>query len=896
MSLETDRGLIKITPEFIPAIMKLQRKWVGWILVESADGRRIKKPFNIHTGAVDGQEACRADWHEVDKAYQADVISGYGYSLGERGTNDDVVFIDLDNAVNVTDDEDGNPGFQIKPWACDILDRFEGAYIEFSPSGTGIHIIVLGQVPHSISRVKNHEGVEIYDSGRYLAMTGYMPEPLRELVSSDLMDKQEALTWLYERTETAIRETRRNTPAPAITYNGEYGDDFEYATRILMDGWLDNRVEDYGVWLEVGFALHERFGAAGIDLWDTWSQRGMNYESGCCHHKARSFGAGSARGKTNFGSFVTWVRAAGGPPQRPPAAPKGRMLPPSGVTIYNGPVTITSTEDSEEQNPSATEEYFAGAENVAEEASEPAQRPVMSLDGRDMAELDLWLTSIERHIHKAGMYRYQGSLARIKRERNDQTRLGAELVEVERYSPVSITSDLTKCVLFDKYNAKTQKRTLTPPSAANGAMVLGMTDWPNTPMLRGVTTGPFMRIDGSICTANGYDAGSGLYVHYSGQRLVVPDHPTEQQVVDAFELLLELTSQFEWDTPEGSEGVTPSQAATLAHLLSLVARPAIDGPVPAFIYSASNKGAGKSLLATLAPLIAYGFDPSVTPCPEKGSSEELDKLIFSLALSGSQSIIFDNWSTGTPVGGPTLDMVITSTKLRQRVLGTNNTPEIEWRAVVAVTGNALSLKSDFSDRAVWASLKPTVENPRSRVPEGGFRHVDIKGHILAHRGKYLSAALTILRSHHLTGGGAPGATNWGSFTSWARVVRNAVMNGTGVDLKLNLNGSGVTNHEDQELATLISGLVEFQDRTAMPSWRVGELYDLAKESVVTGNVMPEWIRTLSEVVDFDKSRNAFCKSFPVTKYIGKIHNGQQIVKRLEHGRGDRYEFCVVRAE
>ena len=355
MSLDsTDRGLIKITAEFIPTVMKLQRKWVGWILVEGADGRRIKKPFNIQTGRVDGQEACRVDWHEVDRAYKAGDISGYGYSLGERGTNDDVVFIDLDNAVEVTDGENGNVIHSIKPWACDILDRFEGAYIELSPSGTGVHIIVMGTVPHSISRVKNHEGVEIYDSGRYLAMTGYMPEQLRELVSSELLDKQEALTWLYDRTEAAIRETKRATPAPTIAYTGEYGDDFEYATKILMDGWLDNRVEDYGVWLEVGFALHERFGAAGIDLWDTWSQRGMNYETGCCHNKARTFGAGSSRGKAKFGSFVTWVRQAGGPPQRPPAAPKAIMLPASGVTIYNG--AGAGSEQSEDTGSKATEE------------------------------------------------------------------------------------------------------------------------------------------------------------------------------------------------------------------------------------------------------------------------------------------------------------------------------------------------------------------------------------------------------------------------------------------------------------------------------------------------------------------------------------------------------------
>ena len=347
----TDRGLIQIQPEFLPVVMKLQRRWVGWLLVEAPDGRRIKKPFNIHTGSVDGQEAARADWHEVDKAYRAGVISGYGYSLGERGSNDNVIFIDLDNAVAV-DDLEGGPIFSVKPWALEILERFEDCYIELSPSGTGIHIIVRGQVPHSLSRVKNHEGVEIYDSGRYLAMTGYLPDVWRSSQPSELVEKQESIDWLYAKTEAAIRETRRNTPPPAITYDGAERDDFDYATKMLMDGWLDNRVEDYDVWLEVGFALHERFGAAGIDLWDAWSRRGMNYTEGCCHHKARSFGAGSSRGKARFGSFVNWVRAAGGPPQRAPAAPKARMVPPSGVTIHNG----ATAEDSVESSMSSAEE------------------------------------------------------------------------------------------------------------------------------------------------------------------------------------------------------------------------------------------------------------------------------------------------------------------------------------------------------------------------------------------------------------------------------------------------------------------------------------------------------------------------------------------------------------
>lgn len=50
-----------------------------------------------------------------------------------------VVCVDLDHAT----DARGN----VLPWAQAVIDRFSGAYIERSPSGTGIHILVLCTMP-----------------------------------------------------------------------------------------------------------------------------------------------------------------------------------------------------------------------------------------------------------------------------------------------------------------------------------------------------------------------------------------------------------------------------------------------------------------------------------------------------------------------------------------------------------------------------------------------------------------------------------------------------------------------------------------------------------------------------------------------------------------------------
>jgi len=57
----------------------------------------------------------------------------------------------------------------IEPWAREIIDRLQ-SYTEFSPSGTGLHILVRGNLPPGGNRKGR---VEMSDSARYFTMTGH---------------------------------------------------------------------------------------------------------------------------------------------------------------------------------------------------------------------------------------------------------------------------------------------------------------------------------------------------------------------------------------------------------------------------------------------------------------------------------------------------------------------------------------------------------------------------------------------------------------------------------------------------------------------------------------------------------------------------------------------------
>ena len=99
----------------------------------------------------------------------ADAISaiakydGVGIVLSDGNS---LTAIDLDG---VRDPDTG----EIEPWGREIIDRFS-SYAEVSPSGTGIHIFILGTLPEgSRCKLQLKTGrVEIYSRKRFLTYTG----------------------------------------------------------------------------------------------------------------------------------------------------------------------------------------------------------------------------------------------------------------------------------------------------------------------------------------------------------------------------------------------------------------------------------------------------------------------------------------------------------------------------------------------------------------------------------------------------------------------------------------------------------------------------------------------------------------------------------------------------
>jgi hypothetical protein len=93
-------------------------------------------------------------WYQANRTR----IDGIGFVFA---TDDAFAGIDLDDC------RDPQTG-AILPWAIQVIAAI-GSYAEISPSGTGVKLFVKGRIPAGGNRKGN---IEMYDSGRYFAVTG----------------------------------------------------------------------------------------------------------------------------------------------------------------------------------------------------------------------------------------------------------------------------------------------------------------------------------------------------------------------------------------------------------------------------------------------------------------------------------------------------------------------------------------------------------------------------------------------------------------------------------------------------------------------------------------------------------------------------------------------------
>ena len=145
--------------EIIPEEWREREQWVCW-REEDRDGKPTKIPVTPGTGAF-ASSTDSETWASFETALEY-AETEYADGIGFVFTDDDpIVGVDLDDCRDPeTDDVDDA--------ALDIIERLD-SYTEVSPSGTGYHVLIKGELPEG----RNRRGsIELYDTARFFTVTG----------------------------------------------------------------------------------------------------------------------------------------------------------------------------------------------------------------------------------------------------------------------------------------------------------------------------------------------------------------------------------------------------------------------------------------------------------------------------------------------------------------------------------------------------------------------------------------------------------------------------------------------------------------------------------------------------------------------------------------------------
>lgn len=187
-----------LPPLSIPAIAELAT-WSRWVLHEN------KEPITVNGSRASTTRT--ETWSKYEDCAAA-FVRGVGDGVGFVLTETPFAGIDLDHVVDAAG--------TVAPWAQAIVDRI-GSYTERSTSGTGLHILVRGELA---GRGRKRGPIECYDRGRYFVMTGRHASGTPDRI----LDRGEILrAWVAE-TFGPETTARRGAACDPIDWDGELPD------------------------------------------------------------------------------------------------------------------------------------------------------------------------------------------------------------------------------------------------------------------------------------------------------------------------------------------------------------------------------------------------------------------------------------------------------------------------------------------------------------------------------------------------------------------------------------------------------------------------------------------------------------------------------------------------
>lgn len=172
-----------------------EKIWINWKLEKTKDGKTTKIPYQ-----TDGNKASSTDpetWSTYEKAKEnIDKFSGIGIVLDPRFG---VLGIDFDHCVEE---------LELKNKKIEDFIKRANTYCEYSPSGTGVHLLFKCTGKLELERNKQifnketGEAIEVYNNGRYFTYTENeheLSKEVREISPEEFIDLLKTLGYPWKK-------------------------------------------------------------------------------------------------------------------------------------------------------------------------------------------------------------------------------------------------------------------------------------------------------------------------------------------------------------------------------------------------------------------------------------------------------------------------------------------------------------------------------------------------------------------------------------------------------------------------------------------------------------------------------------------------------------------------
>ena len=434
---------------------------------------------------------------------------------------------------------------------------------------------------------------------------------------------------------------------------------------------------------------------------------------------------------------------------------------------------------------------------------------------------------------------------------------GTRETRVQDISAPALVRALAGAATWERFDARAEDWVRTDPPARHAAVLFDSTSYHHLPVLSGLTRQPYLRPDGSLMTAAGYDPATGMFGVFDAREFSIPDNPSRAQAEAALALLKDLLTEFSFASDT-------DLAAALAAMLTAAVRPSL-AHAPMFHARAHMVGSGKSYLCEL--ITAFATPQRGTPTTFPGDDEECRKLLLAELLRAPAVIEFDNL-TGDLVAHKSLCTALTSEHMSGRILGVSKTATVSTRALFLSSGNNVGPVQDMTRRCITIHLDPGCEVPAAR----SFKRPELVRDVLRERGRYVSAALTIVRAWIVAGRPKADCKSMAGYGDWSDLCRQPLLWLGFADPTESVFEAMAEDPDRETLARLLTAWQSAFGKTA------AMVRDAMRQASTSGDEHAELREVLHDIADERGEINRRRLGWWIRRHAGRIVDGRRFVR------------------